>query len=418
MSHYEITGGRPLTGSLTIQGAKNSVLPILSATLLCKGTTAIHNCPQLSDVTATIEILRLLGCNVTQDGRTITVDATNVIRTDIPSHLMQEMRSSVIFMGALLARCGQVELCTPGGCQLGSRPIDLHLSGLKQLGAKILEQGDRIVCNGTHMDGGELYLPFPSVGATENLMLAACGCEKTTTIVGAAREPEIEDLQNFINAMGGCVCGAGSSIITIKGGCPFHETEHDVIGDRIVAATYLCATAAAGGFIRLDGIDPAHLSSIVHVLRECGCEVDTGQGEIALRRENPIKGVSPIRTAPYPGYPTDAQAILMGALAVGQGSTMFAENMFDSRYHHVDELRRMGADIQMDGRVAMMVGVQQLKGAHLYGNDLRGTAGLVVAALGAQGISHVSGLSYVRRGYENFDGDLRRLGAQIETVIT
>ena len=417
MSFFQINGGRALSGELNVQGAKNSALPILAATLLAPGQSTIHNCPQLSDVTATLEILQLLGCRVQREGTTVTIDATDITRTDIPSRLMREMRSSVLFMGALLARMGEGELSCPGGCPLGSRPIDLHIHGLRALGAEVLEEEGRLICRGGAMMGDQIYLSMPSVGATENLMLAACGCPHTTTIVGAAREPEIEDLQAFLRSMGASVHGGGTSVIVIEGGKPLHPAEHTVIGDRIAAATYLCCCGCAGGKIALTGVEPLHLSPLLATLREAGCRVESEGDGVRLWSNGTLRGVRPIRTAPHPGFPTDAQAILMAALAGGRGTTMFVENIFDSRFSHVDELRRMGADIQVDGRVAVVTGTGGLRGAEVRGGDLRAAAALVAAAVSAEGVARVYGLRHVRRGYQCLDGDLRRLGADIETVV-
>lgn len=415
MGFFEIHGGRPLEGKIAVHGAKNSVLPILSATLLAGGTSTIHNCPDLSDVHATIEILRLLGCRVSQQGDVVTVDATHVTPVAIPSRLMGALRSSVLFMGALMGRVGYAQLCPPGGCPLGDRPIDLHLAGLRRLGAKIQVDENCITSCG-RLEGREIYLPFPSVGATENLMLAACGAQGTTTLIGAAREPEIWDLQQCLLSMGAEISGADSSVITIHGGKPLHPANYGVMGDRIVAATYLCCCGAAGGHIELEGIAPGHLSAIVFALERSGCTIQTGENTIAITASGRMNGVSPIRTAPYPGFPTDGQAILMAALAGGQGSTLFSENIFDNRYRHVTELRRMGADIQTDGRVAVVTGVCGLHGATVEGTDLRCGAGLVTAAMGAEGTSRVYGLSHIRRGYANLDGDLRQLGGDIRLV--
>ncbi len=415
MGFFEIHGGRSLEGSITVHGAKNSVLPLLAATLLVPGTSVIHNCPNLSDVETTIEVLRLLGCRVNWEGSTVTVDATHISRTSIPGRLTGAMRSSVLFLGALMGRVGCVQLCHPGGCQLGDRPIDLHLAGLRRLGATVMEQEGAICCHGK-LQGREIYLPFPSVGATENLMLAACGAPGTTTIVGAAREPEIWDLQQCLRGMGADIQGADHSVITICGGKPLHPVTHTVMGDRIVAATYLCCCGASGGHIALRGVNPSHLSAITFALERSGCAIGGGEDEMTLRSSGRLEGISSIRTAPYPGFPTDAQAILMGALAGGRGSTLFSENIFDSRYRHVGELRRMGADIQTDGRVAVVTGVDGLSGATLRGTDLRCGAGLVTAAIGAEGASRVYGLSYIRRGYQSLDGDLRRLGGDIQLV--
>ena len=417
MSYYEIQGGHPLSGSLAVHGAKNSVLPILAACLLVPGQCVLHNCPDLSDVSVTIDILRLLGCRVDREGDTVTVDASALSRSDIPEHLMREMRSSVIFLGALLARLRTAELSYPGGCELGPRPIDLHLSALRALGAEILEEQGILCCRDAgRLQGREICLSIPSVGATENAMLAACGCSGLTTIVGAAREPEIVDLQGFLQAAGAQVTGAGTSTLSIRGGVPLHPAEYWVMGDRIEAATYLCGCAASRGEIELTGASPDTLAAVLTCLEEAGCALHTEPDRMVLTCSAPLRGIAPVRTAPYPGFPTDAQAILMAALAGGEGATLFVENIFDSRYRHVDELRRMGADIQLAGRAAMVSGVGRLHGASLRSPDLRGGAALVVAALGAEGTSQVSELRHIRRGYQGLDRNLRALGAKMREV--
>lgn len=417
MSFYEICGGRPLRGELRVQGAKNSALPILAAALLAPGQSVIRNCPDLSDVTAALEILRLLGCRTVREGDAVLIDASQLTGCGIPDRLMREMRSSVIFLGALLARLGRAELSYPGGCELGPRPIDLHLAALRGLGAEITEEQGRLTCTqGQGLAGRELCLSIPSVGATENAMLAACGARGLTTIVGAAREPEIVDLQGFLRAIGAKVHGAGSSVITVEGGVPLHGGNYAVMGDRIVAATYLAAAASAGGTVEVTGVDYRHLSTVSAVLREAGCDVQSGAESIRLRRDGPLQGVRPVRTAPYPGFPTDAQAPLMAALTRGKGCTVFVENIFESRYRHVDELSRMGADIRVEGRVAVVYGVPRLHGAQVRATDLRGGAALAVAALGAEGRSELTGVHHIDRGYQSLEGDLSRLGAEIRRI--
>ena len=414
MSGYRIEGGRPLDGSLRVQGAKNSALPILAATLLAPGQSMIHNCPDLSDVSVTLDILTTLGCRVEREEDTVTVDASTLVCSEIPDCLMREMRSSVIFMGALLARLGRAELSYPGGCELGPRPIDLHLAALRSLGAEIREERGGLRCRGNgKMHGRKLCLSIPSVGATENALLAACGCPGVTTIVGAAREPEIVDLQDFLRAMGAEVSGAGTSVIQVRGGQELHPAEYRVMGDRIAAATYLCAVGSAGGRVELTGVDPDHLTAVLACLEQAGCMVCTGPEEILLECRAPLRGIAPVRTAPYPGFPTDAQAILMAALAGGEGTTLFEENVFDSRYSHVDELCRMGADIRVAGRTAMVSGAGRLWGRAVQSADLRGGAALVVAGLGAEGVTTVSGLRHIRRGYDGLARNLRTLGARI-----
>jgi len=413
MSFFEITGRRRLSGRLAVHGAKNSVLPILAACILSPGECVIRNCPHLSDVTATLDILRGLGCRVRREGDAVAVDASGVDRGAIPEHLMREMRSSVIFLGAILARLGQAQLSYPGGCELGPRPIDLHLDALRKLGAEIREEDGVLYCRAPNgLRGCELHLPFPSVGATENAMLAACASRGVTTITGAAREPEIEDLQRFLNALGARVQGAGSSVITVQGAARLRPADHTVMGDRIVAATYLSAVGGAGGEVELTGVCPAHLSTVLDVLEEAGCSLQRKENCIFLHSDGRLRGVRPIRTAPYPGFPTDAQAVVMAALAGGEGETIFEENIFQSRYRHVSELARMGADIRLTGRTAIVRGAP-LHGACVCSTDLRGGAALVVAALNSEGTSRVGELHHIDRGYDHLEQALRRLGAEI-----
>ncbi len=413
MGEFIIEGGRPLRGSLRVQGAKNSVLPILAATILHSGVSVLHHCPRLRDVDASIRILRQLGCRADWEGDDLVVDASTMVCSRIPDHLMREMRSSVIFLGAILSRCGEAELSLPGGCELGPRPIDLHLAALRQLGAEINEGGGRLHCHAGDMCGREITLSIPSVGATENALLTACGCEGVTTIFNAAREPEIDDLQRFLRAMGHQVQGAGTSVVTVVGRSPTHDLEHTVMPDRIVAATYLAAVAAAGGEVELEGVDYRHLSTVIAALHEAGCRIHSTGSAVLLRSTGELKGVRPIRTAPYPGFPTDAQAVLMASLLKSKGTTVFVENIFENRYRHVDELCRMGADIRVEGRVAVVCGVERLRGAAVEATDLRGGAAMVVAALAAEGGSRISFIHHVQRGYENIVGDLSTLGACI-----
>ena len=417
MSHITIRGGRPLRGEITVQGAKNSVLPILAAALLAGDVCRIQGCPHLSDVDSACDILRYLGCRAQWDGGDLLVDSTTLTRCDIPQSLMRRMRSSVIFLGAILARCGWAELSYPGGCELGPRPIDLHLAALRALGASIEENGGKLYCQGRRLTGCEIVLASPSVGATENAMLAACGASGDTVICNAAREPEISDLQAFLCAMGAEVRGAGGSVITVSPGQALHGCTHRVIPDRIVTATYLCAAAAAGGDITLLGADHRHLAAVTTALQQAGCHLDCTAEAIHLTSEGRLQALSPIRTAPYPGFPTDCQAIFMAALLQSRGATVFVENMFQSRYRHVPELIRMGADIRTESRVAVVCGVEQLHGADTVATDLRGGAALAVAGLAAQGITTIQGVHHIRRGYENLPGDLAALGADITDTI-
>ncbi len=414
MSVMYIRGDGPLEGELAVHGAKNSVLPILAACLLARGPVTLHNCPRLTDVDAALSILRRLGCRVEQEGHTITVDPAGAAGCSISEEQMRAMRSSIIFLGPLLARAGEAHLTYPGGCELGPRPIDLHLSAIRALGCEVTEERG-IHCQGRPR-GGEIQLALPSVGATENAMLCAVGADGPTTITNAAREPEIGDLQSFLNRLGANVRGAGSSTVTVEGGRALSGGEYTIMGDRIVAATLLSAAAAAGGRVRLSGVDWRHLATVLSVFHQSGCRVESRMEyvELARDRDVPLKGVPTIRTAPYPGFPTDAQAPVMAALAASQGCTLFVETMFDSRYRHVPELIRMGADITTEGRVALVRGVERLRGARVEAADLRGGGALAVAALGAEGATVLSGLHHIDRGYEGLEGMLRSLGASVE----
>ena len=403
MGSITIEGGHRLGGDVTVQGAKNSVLPILVATLLGGGECRIRRCPHLSDVDSAADILRYLGCKVDWSDGDLLVDSRVLTRCDIPQTLMRRMRSSVIFLGAILARCGWAELSYPGGCELGPRPIDLHLAALRTLGASIEERGGKLYCQARHLTGGQIVLA----------MLAACGAEGVTVITNAAREPEIVDLQDFLCACGAEVRGAGGSVITVEGKRPLHGCSHRVIADRIVAATYLCAGAAAGGDILLRQADCRHLATVTTALQQAGCRIDCGEEGIRLRSEGRLQAVTPVRTAPYPGFPTDCQAILMAALLRSRGTTVFVENIFESRYRHVAELQRMGADIRVEGRVAVVCGVERLHGADVLSADLRGGAALVIAALQAEGQSSIHRTHHIQRGYADLTGDLARLGARI-----
>ena len=416
MDTYFITGGKPLYGSVPIHGSKNSVLPILAATMLARGESVIHNCPALSDVFAMAEILACLGCRVKWDNGTMTVDATNLKGQKIPDHLMQEMRSSVLFLGPMLARFGEASMGCPGGCALGPRPIDLHLHALRRLGATVTEEGGLVSCQAKRLYGRRIALDFPSVGATENAMLAACGAVGNTLICNAAREPEIVDLQAFLRSMGARTWGSGGPTIYIERGIPLHAGAFPVMTDRIVAATYLSAVAAAKGEVEILGADIRTVAPVVSALTEAGCQVRSAGNCIWMRSKEPLRGVRPIYTAPYPGFPTDAQPMLMAALAGGVGETQFVETIFSNRYSHVEGLIRMGANIQLEEQKAVVLGNAFLHGAQVAAKDLRGGAALVVAALGAQGESEITGLQYMDRGYESMEADLACLGAQIRRM--
>lgn len=414
MSKLRIRGGRGLEGTVRVHGAKNSVLPILAASILACGETVIHNCPNLSDVDAAIRILIHLGCQVSRDGEHVYVDSTTMDHFDIPDTLMREMRSSVIFLGAILARVGEAVLSLPGGCELGPRPIDLHLASLRAMGAEIEEESGNIICRAKKLQGCRINLTIPSVGATENTMLAASRCRGTTVITNAAREPEIWDLQSYLRKLGVNIAGAGSSTIVIEGSDFCGSAVHSVIPDRIVAATYLAAAASSHGCIELKGVCPAHVLTVTDALSEMGCRIEAGESSILIDGRGKLYAIRPVVTRPYPGFPTDAQPPLMAACLTAEGTTVFVENIFENRYRHVSELLRMGADVKLEGRVAMVTGVTKLHAAPVNATDLRGGAALVVAALGAEGTTELSSVYHIDRGYDDLEGTLRVLGADIE----
>lgn len=413
MDIWHVRGGRRLEGACFVQGSKNASLPIIAASIISPARTELLNVPQLRDVDAALRILRHLGCRAEQSRGDVYIDSTGLSCGDIPHSLMEEMRSSVIFMGALLARCGEARLSLPGGCQLGRRPIDLHLAALRSMGAQIEESGGEIVCRAEGLHGADITLSFPSVGATENIMLAASRAEGETVIRGAAREPEICALQDYLRRLGVAVHGAGGDTVTISGMKPESSVGFRIIPDRIVASTLVCAAAAAGGSVELRGVDPSHFSTVLHFLKEAGCDIISGSRSVRLRSTGKLKAVGEISTQPYPGFPTDAQPVLMAALLKARGRTVITENIFENRYRQVPELRRLGADVSASGAVAEIWGVDCLRGTALTATDLRGGAAMIVAGLTAQGETLVFDDGHVTRGYERFDMRLRNLGADI-----
>ncbi len=414
MSSLVINGGRRLNGSLVAQGSKNSALPILAATYLVNGKSIIHNCPRLSDVECTIKILQNLGCKTERHGTDLIVDSTSASGYEIPENLMREMRSSVVFLGAILGRAKMAKISTPGGCEIGLRPIDLHLFAMRKLGVEIEESYGKLLCTiKDKLKGAKITLTFPSVGATENAILLASVSEGTTTIINAAREPEIIDLCNFLNKCGAKISGAGESVIVIEGVKKLQATEHSVICDRIAAATYLFAGAITGGDITLKNTVPQHLNSILPVLEETGCEISIKCNDIRLKAPLKLRRIDKLITQPYPGFPTDAQAPIMTLTAVADGTSVIVENIFESRFKHVPELLRMGAKIRTEGRVAVIDGVKRLYGASVVSPDLRGGSALVLAGLVAHGKTEVGAVKHIDRGYENFENNLCMLNADI-----
>lgn len=413
-----VNGGRRLEGEISVHGAKNSALPLLSACVLAHGETIIHNCPDLTDVDAACRILSTLGCRCRRNSGTVCVDAANVTGTEIPDNLMREMRSSIVFLGAVLGRTGRCRLSFPGGCELGARPIDLHLSALEQMGAVISEEHGYLDCkaaNGLH--GAKINLSFPSVGATENILLAAATAKGCTEIHNAAREPEISDLCNFLNKCGAKISGAGECVILVDGVQRLEPSEHSVIPDRIVAGTYLCAAAMTGGELILTHCNSAHISGLVNVLEQMGAKLYSyGDGKIYISCRKRLIAPPTIRTMPYPGFPTDIQAPFMAVCTMAEGTSVFVETIFENRFRHVPELVRLGANIKSEGRVCVVQGVEKLSGAKVCAAELRGGAALVIAALAAEGTSEISGLKFIDRGYESIEKSLRCVGADIRRV--
>lgn len=416
MQALVIEGGRPLRGSVKVHGSKNGVLPLLAATLLIPGQTVLTGCPHLSDVHTTREILQHLGVSSRWEGDALLIDASDVTRTVIPEELMRRQRASVLFLGALLARCGEATLSAPGGCALGDRPIDLHLSLLRQLGAEVRQEGEHIVCRAEALPGGSVWLPYPSVGATENFLLLAQGCAGQSRLSGAAREPEIVELASFLTDMGAEVEGAGTSVLTVTPAKHPKPVEHNVMADRIEAATLLCAAVSTGGEIELSQQSSAPLLPVLEVLWQTGSTIRCGTHSVMLRAPERPRVPERVTTAPWPGFPTDVQAPLMAALLRCVGTAQIREQVFQSRFHHVPELRRMGARIDIDGGLALVTGVEKLSGTHLQGCELRGTAALVIAALAAEGESVVTGLEFLDRGYDDIKNLLSGLGAAIKRV--
>ena len=414
MSSLLINGGKRLDGEFSVQGAKNAVLPILAATVLNGGKNVVYNCPDLSDVASTVEVLENLGCTVIRNGTALEVDSSGMDGYVIPDSLMRRMRSSIIFLGAIIARCKKACVSMPGGCEIGQRPIDLHLKALRALGVEINESHGYINCTADKITGADIHLDFPSVGATENIMLAACMADGTTTLVNAAREPEIVDLQNFLNRMGAKITGGGGSVIQIECVKRLYGVEHTIIPDRIAAGTYLICAAATRGQIVLNDADASHMSAVLNLLSDMGCRIYREKSRIALRCGKRLNAVSSIKTMPYPGFPTDIQSPFMALAAICSGTSIFVENIFENRYQHVDELVRMGADIRIAGRCAVVVGAEELTGAHVVAKELRGGAALTIAALAAEGSSTIDNVKYIDRGYDHIEKYLALCGADIK----
>lgn len=413
MEKFIVEGGRTLHGCVRVHGAKNAVLPILAATILARGKSVLHNCPALSDVDVACKILTYLGAKITREGATLIVDTDAIDKCDIPEKMMHEMRSSIIFLAPLAARMHRAVLCAPGGCEIGLRPIDLHLYGLNLLGMQAVSAGSCIRCSVQALHGEKIILPFPSVGATENIMIAAAVANGVTTLINAAREPEIEDLARFLNACGARIRGAGTGTIEITGVSHLHAAEHTVIPDRILACTLLCCAAATHSEITLQNVCVAHLNPVMPMFYNSGCRLRAAQDRLQITPPRYLKKLGQVKTMPYPGFPTDCQAPVMALACVAHGTSVFVENIFENRYRHVPELKKLGARIDVNDKVAVVEGVQTLSGTRVRATDLRGGAALVVAALAADGVTEITDIRHIDRGYEKMEIMLRSLGAQI-----
>lgn len=416
MDKYVINGGNKLYGNVNIQTAKNSVLPILAATVLTDEKVEILNIPPISDVKNMVNILGCLGCKTHYEGENLIVDSSSADCCEIPSALAHELRSSVFLLGSVISRFRKAKIAYPGGCDIGLRPVDLHLTGLKRLGVEITEQNGYILCSCEKLVGNEIMLDCPSVGATENIMLAAVKAEGVTVIKNAAREPEIEDLQKFLNIIGAKIKGAGSGTIVIEGVKKLGGTQYLPISDRIETGTFLIAAAMCGGEICANGACAENISSLIHKLRENGCKIYIKNDKIILKSNKRLSSVKSIETQPYPGFPTDLQAQMTALCCICAGQSIVTENLFETRFKYVPELRKMGADVTVIDRNAFVRSVENFKGATVIAQDLRGGAALVLAALAAEGRSEVLNISHIDRGYGLFEYKLRKLGGDIIRV--
>ncbi|MEA4902709.1 UDP-N-acetylglucosamine 1-carboxyvinyltransferase [Desulfitobacterium sp.] len=412
MSKLIVTGGNPLEGTITVSGAKNAVLPIIAASLLSSEPLQIDDAPHLLDVDVMCEVICSFGSRVKRVGSQLFINTPEITDIQAPHELVSKMRASIVTMGPLLARTGHVRISHPGGCAIGSRPINWHMKGLEALGAEVRMEHGFLDVRASVLKGARIYLDFPSVGATENIMMAAAGAEGTTLIENAAQEPEIVDLANFLNQMGGKVRGAGTSVIHIEGVHEFRGATHTVIPDRIEAGSYLLMAAAAGGDVLVQNVITDHLKPLLAKMNEAGIDFKEEDEGIRVRGNGHYHAVD-IKTQVHPGFPTDLQAPFLALLCTAEGTGMVTETVFENRFMHVDELKRMGADIKIEGRSAIVQGVERLTGAPVTATDLRAGAALILSALTAEGETEISGVHHIDRGYEDIEHKLKRIGANI-----
>lgn len=416
MSKFVIHGGKSLDGKVRVPCAKNSVLPLLAGAVLIDGKVTLHNCPRLRDVDNMIKILEHIGCKVARDGEDVSIDSTMVESGVIPQCLAHELRSSIFLLGSVIARLKKADVAYPGGCEIGLRPIDIHLDGLKMLNVEIEEIGGHIFCKGDNIKANDIILDLPSVGATENLIMASVFIKGRTIIRNVAREPEIVDLQNFLNKAGAKVSGAGSSTVYVEGVEKLHSLEYTPIPDRIVTGTYLISTVMCGGDVELSNVVPEHIRSLVSKLSKTTCKIHTKSDIIRIRSNGRHPQLPKIDTMYYPGFPTDLQSQILALATVCDGTSIITENIFETRFKQVSEFRKMGAKIDISGRTAIVSGVKSLSGAEVVCEDLRGGASLVSMALYADGESVVSDVYHIDRGYEEMERVYSSLGADIVRV--
>lgn len=415
MSSYIIEGGHKLEGTVKISGSKNAALPILAATVLNVGKTTLYNVPNIQDTQMMFKILETLGGKVEKKNNKIIIDTSKINKFEIPEELMHKMRSSVILAGALLGRYKKAIFSYPGGCDIGSRPIDLHLRSFEKLGINVVQNYGNIICDAEKIKGEKIDLDFPSVGATENAILASVLAEGTTTITNSAREPEIIDLQNFLNKMGAKIIGAGTNEIQITGVKKLKDISYNIMPDRIETGTFLCLAVATKGNLILENTNAEHITPVITKLQEAECKIEIEKNKIKINSNKKIKALD-IKTMPYPGFPTDMQSVFSAMLTTAKGTSIIVENIFENRFKYTQELNKMGAKITVEGKSAIIRGVRKIYGANVKATDLRGGAALVLAGLSAKGVTKVENIEYILRGYENFDKKLRNINANIQMI--
>ncbi|MCF4007068.1 UDP-N-acetylglucosamine 1-carboxyvinyltransferase [Corynebacterium uropygiale] len=412
---FLVTGGARLQGAVKVSGAKNSVLKLMAAALLAEGTTTLRNCPEILDVPLMRKVLEGLGCQVDIDGEVVRITTPAEPRSDADFDAVRQFRASVCVLGPLTARCGRAVVALPGGDAIGSRPLDMHQTGLEKMGATTMIRHGAVVAEAANLRGAHITLDFPSVGATENILTAAVLAEGQTVLDNAAREPEVIDLCDMLVSMGAQIEGAGTSTITITGVERLHPTEHEVIGDRIVAGTWAYAAAMTRGDVTVGGIAPRHLHLALEKLKVAGAEVEAYQHGFRVRMDRRPSAVD-YQTLPFPGFPTDLQPMAIGIASIAEGTSVITENVFESRFRFVDEMQRLGADASVDGHHVVIRGIDQLSSTPVWSSDIRAGAGLVLAALVADGQTEVHDVYHIDRGYPHFVEDLRSLGAEIERI--